>query len=59
MPGSAFDMMGYCDPMWVSDYAFNAIFNEIKTVNGAEIIYPPACRAASSSGPRARRRRQA
>jgi hypothetical protein len=41
MPGTHFDMMGYCDPVFISDYVFNAIFNEIKTVNHAEIIYPP------------------
>ncbi len=39
-PGHASDMMGYCDPVWISDYTFNAIFQEMKTVNGAEIIYP-------------------
>jgi len=40
-PGHASDVMGYCDPVWISDYTFNAIFQRIKLVNGAEIIYPP------------------
>jgi len=40
-PGQASDVMGYCDPVWISDYTFNAIFQRIKTVNGAKIIYPP------------------
>jgi hypothetical protein len=40
-PGHASDMMGYCDPAWISDYTFNALFQRIKTVNGAEFIYPP------------------
>ena len=40
-PGKASDMMGYCNPVWISDYTFNAIFQRIKTVNGAKILYPP------------------
>jgi hypothetical protein len=35
-------MMGYCDPTWVSDYTFNALFNRLKAVNGAFVEYPPA-----------------
>jgi hypothetical protein len=39
-PGTATDMMGYCDPKWISDYTFNALFNRIKEVNHASIVYP-------------------
>jgi len=28
------DMMGYCDPVWISDYTYNALFNRVKLVNG-------------------------
>jgi hypothetical protein len=34
------DFMGYCEPMWVSDYTFRALFNRMKTVNGAYIHFP-------------------
>ncbi len=38
-PTSFYDFMGYCDPGWVSDYNFKALFDRIKFVNGA-FIYP-------------------
>ncbi len=27
-----YDIMGYCDPNWVSDYTFEAFFNRIRTI---------------------------
>ena len=39
-PAVAHDMMGYCDHDWISDYTFKAIFDRMKTVNGAELIVP-------------------
>jgi len=33
--------MSYCDPNWVSDYTFTALFNRIKTVNNASIVVSP------------------
>jgi hypothetical protein len=39
-PGQASDIMGYCDPRWISDYTFAAIFTNLKAVNNAEIVYP-------------------
>jgi len=39
-PDVAHDMMGYCDHDWISDYTFKAIFDRMKTVNGAELIIP-------------------
>lgn len=35
------DMMGYCDPYWISDYTFRGIFERMKLVNGARFV-PPA-----------------
>jgi hypothetical protein len=35
------DMMGYCDPYWISDYTYKAIFDRMKNVNKAEIVVPP------------------
>ena len=32
--------MGYCFPIWISDYTFSALFNRIKQVNGAQIVVP-------------------
>jgi hypothetical protein len=40
-PSSFTDMMGYCDPAWVSDYTFNALFNRVKAVTGANMIWNP------------------
>lgn len=34
-PNENRDMMGYCDPAWISDYNYEAIFQRIYTVNGA------------------------
>jgi hypothetical protein len=33
--------MGYCFPIWISDWTYSAIFTRIKQVNGAQIIVPP------------------
>jgi hypothetical protein len=35
-------MMGYCTPVWISDYTFNALFQRIQVVNGADLLYPAA-----------------
>ncbi len=32
-PNDTRDMMSYCDPIWVSDYTYTAMFNRIRTVN--------------------------
>ena len=37
--GASKDMMGYCDPTWISDYTYTALFNRIAAVNGvADVI---------------------
>lgn len=33
MPPSAFDFMGYCEPLWVSDYVFGRLASFIAAVN--------------------------
>jgi Peptidase M66 len=32
--GKARDMMGYCDPDWISDYTFNALVERVSYLNG-------------------------
>jgi hypothetical protein len=32
--GDSRDMMSYCEPTWISDYTYKALFNRIKLVNG-------------------------
>jgi hypothetical protein len=39
-PTQGKDMMGYCDPYWISDYTYKAIFDRIKTVNNASFVVP-------------------
>ena len=39
-PAQAKDVMGYCTPMWTSDYTFKAFFERLKTVNTAKINIP-------------------
>ena len=33
MPADTFDMMGYCRPVWVSDYTYRALFDRVRIVN--------------------------
>jgi hypothetical protein len=40
-PNVVKDMMGYCDPTWISDYNFANIFDRIQTVNSAANIFTP------------------
>ncbi|MFO0757347.1 MAG: M66 family metalloprotease [Byssovorax sp.] len=35
------DIMGYCTPVWISDYTFTALAERIKFVNHARVIVPP------------------
>jgi len=39
-PSQHTDIMGYCNPTWVSDYNFTNFFNRIKSVNGAKLDIP-------------------
>ncbi|VAW39581.1 hypothetical protein MNBD_CHLOROFLEXI01-4792, partial [hydrothermal vent metagenome] len=38
-PGGYVDMMSYCDPVWVSDYTYKALYND-QVANGAFIWTP-------------------
>jgi hypothetical protein len=38
---AAKDMMGYCDPSWISDYNFNLLFQRVALVNGADMQAGP------------------
>ena len=38
-PGAYVDMMSYCDPVWVSDYTYKALFTD-QVNNGAYILTP-------------------
>jgi hypothetical protein len=35
-PSLTADFMSYCDPTWVSDYTFNALFDRVRDVNAAQ-----------------------
>jgi hypothetical protein len=37
-PSTYTDMMGYCDPVWISDYAYGKIFDRIRAVRGVSSI---------------------
>ncbi len=44
-PPTITDMMGYCTPVWISDYTFKGLFDRIKLVNGVKReIIPEALR---------------
>ena len=44
-PPTTTDMMGYCSPVWISDYTFKGLFERIKLVNGVQrVIIPEALR---------------
>jgi hypothetical protein len=40
-PNSYADIMGYCDPAWISDYTYNALYDRVQAVNGAADVYWP------------------
>jgi hypothetical protein len=35
------DVMGYCQPVWISDFTYKALFDRVKLVNNANVVYPP------------------
>jgi hypothetical protein len=35
------DMMSYCEPMWISDYTYKALFTRVQGVNAAAYVIPP------------------
>jgi hypothetical protein len=40
-PDAYKDVMGYCVPIWVSDFTFVRLMDRIKAVNQAKIVVPP------------------
>jgi Peptidase M66 len=34
---SAYDFMGYCDPRWISDYSYSALWDRIRAVNDVPV----------------------
>jgi hypothetical protein len=40
-PNDTTDVMGYCQPIWVSDFTYKALFDRVKIVNNANILYAP------------------
>ena len=40
-PNSTADFMGYCEPSWVSDYTYEALFDRIQAVSAAaDVMWP-------------------
>lgn len=40
--GDVFDFMGYCQPIWISDYTYSALFNRLTVVEAQpRVIRPP------------------
>jgi hypothetical protein len=41
-PDTTRDLMGYCEPTWISDYTYRALFLRVQAVNGAgqQIAHP-------------------
>lgn len=40
-PNGYTDVMGYCFPIWVSDFTYLGFLNRIKAVNNASVVVPP------------------
>lgn len=40
-PAAAQDLMGYCVPIWISDYNFSELFTRIQFYDGAKLMVPP------------------
>jgi probable HAF family extracellular repeat protein len=49
---TAFDIMNYCSPQWISDYRYERLYNAIRVLSGAApaIALTAAPRAASNPG---------
>jgi Peptidase M66 len=40
-PVKTTDVMGYCSPIWLSDYTYKALFTRAQFVSGASVVVPP------------------
>lgn len=43
-PNAYTDVMGYCLPIWISDFTYLGILNRMKAVNQANVFVPPELR---------------
>lgn len=41
-PNQYVDFMSYCDPIWISDYTYKALFQRLKHVSASPLIHVPA-----------------
>lgn len=40
-PSGVYDIMGYCYPVWISDYTYRRLFEHIQATNGAQVMVAP------------------
>jgi len=40
-PAQTADVMGYCTPLWVSDYTFRALYGRVQQIDGVRMVFPP------------------
>jgi len=40
-PTTTADVMGYCQPIWVSDYTYRRLFERVQAVDGLNVVIPP------------------
>ena len=40
-PTTTADVMGYCQPIWTSDYTFRRLFERVQAVDGMNVVIPP------------------
>jgi Peptidase M66 len=40
-PTKTFDIMGYCDPKWISDYTYKGLMDRVATLNAAKLELSP------------------
>ncbi|EYF06051.1 M66 family metalloprotease [Chondromyces apiculatus] len=40
-PTSFTDLMGYCVPIWISDYSFRQIHERVQFIDGVRMVFPP------------------
>ena len=41
-PASTMDIMGYCDPKWISDYTYKGLVDRVASINGAKLEFADA-----------------
>jgi len=46
-PTTTLDIMGYCDPKWISDYTYKGLMDRVASVNGVALELEPSALIAS------------